>query len=223
MLLILAVDPRSPKDVPTIRSIGCAAGLQKVKKWNVADILAKAANLAINVNTGWELTAAGIKRVQSTLEDSDLNFVVSNTSQSLRAQLGQINDPDSFAFVDEAIQCFEMNQYRAAVVLSWVGAISVLQHRIFTTRLTDFNSEALRRDHKWKLAKSADDLGRMKEHEFLNVLETLGVLCKPVKQTLQNHCLQLRNSCGHPNALKIAENSVAAHIEKLILNVFSVL
>jgi hypothetical protein len=42
-----------------------------------------------------------------------------------------------------------------------------------------------------------------------------------VKLVLQNECLMLRNACGHPNTLSIAENSVAAHIEKLIRNVFS--
>jgi hypothetical protein len=48
-----------------------------------------------------------------------------------------------------------------------------------------------------------------------------GVIGKNVKQLLQNECLMLRNACGHPNSVSIAENSVAAHIEKLIKNVFA--
>ena len=60
----------------------------------------------------------------------------------------------------------------------------------------------------------------MKEHDFLDVCEALGVFGKNVKQVLQNECLILRNACGHPNSLTIAENSVAAHIEKLIKNIF---
>jgi hypothetical protein len=61
----------------------------------------------------------------------------------------------------------------------------------------------------------------MKEHDFLDVLNAIGVLGKNVKQELQNNCLQLRNSCGHPNSFKVGEHRVAAHIETLIQNVFS--
>ena len=70
------------------------------------------------------------------------------------------------------------------------------------------------------LAKNADDLTRMKEHEFLQVLESISAIGKNVKRELEN-CLNLRNACGHPNSLEIAENRVAAHLEILTLNVFS--
>jgi hypothetical protein len=60
----------------------------------------------------------------------------------------------------------------------------------------------------------------MKEHDFLDVLESISVLGKNVKQELQK-CLQLRNGCGHPNTLQIADHKVSAHVEDLILNVFA--
>jgi hypothetical protein len=60
----------------------------------------------------------------------------------------------------------------------------------------------------------------MKEAEFLDVLVALSILGKNVKQELEN-CLKLRNGCGHPNSLRIGEARVSAHIEILILNVFS--
>lgn len=46
------------------------------------------------------------------------------------------------------------------------------------------------------------------------------ILGKSVRQQLQK-CLDLRNGCGHPNSLKLAEHSVSSHIEILMLNVFS--
>jgi len=60
----------------------------------------------------------------------------------------------------------------------------------------------------------------MKEHDFLDVLESISLIGKNVKQELQQS-LQLRNACGHPNSLKIGVNKVSSHIEILILNVFS--
>lgn len=60
----------------------------------------------------------------------------------------------------------------------------------------------------------------MKESEFLSVLEKISVLGKSVRQQLQKG-LELRNGCGHPNSLKLAEHTVSSHIEILVLNVFS--
>ena len=120
----------------------------------------------------------------------------------------------------EAIACFENRLYRAAVVLSWSGAVSVLQNHIVNKRLTDFNAEAQRRNRKWRDALNSDDLGLMREYEFLDVLESLSVIGKNVKFELKK-CLQLRNGCGHPNSLSIGPHQVAAHLEILLLNVFS--
>jgi hypothetical protein len=86
--------------------------------------------------------------------------------------------------------------------------------------LAAFNAEAIRRDAKWKTAKTRDDLARMKEADFLNVLEAISVIGKSVKQELEG-CLRLRNGAGHPNSLRMGEARVAAHLESLIQNVFA--
>ena len=109
---------------------------------------------------------------------------------------------------------------RSAVVLSWVGAISLLYDHVVANNLSDFNTEAHRRNPKWKAAKNKDDLTRMKEHEFLQVLPAISVLGKSVKDELEG-CLKFRNGCGHPNGLSIGESRVTGHIESLILNVYS--
>jgi hypothetical protein len=61
----------------------------------------------------------------------------------------------------------------------------------------------------------------MKEHEFLQILNAISAIGKSVKDELEG-CLKLRNGCGHPNSLQIGEARVSAHIETLMLNVFSV-
>ena len=138
----------------------------------------------------------------------------------LKCHLADISDPLIEAFVTEAITCHEMGLHRAAVVLAWVGCVSVLQEYVVQNKLPEFNAEARRRGEKWKAAKTRDDLNRMKEYDFLQVLESISVIGKSVKQELEKR-LQLRNACGHPSSLRIADNTVAAHIEVLILNVFS--
>jgi hypothetical protein len=131
-----------------------------------------------------------------------------------------LTNPDTKRFVEEAVECFESRKFRAAVVLSWVGAVSLIQEHIMSKELTAFNTEALRRDPKWRTAKTADDLSRMKEADFLEVISAISVIGKNVKQELEG-CLKLRNGCGHPNSLQIGEARVSAHVEVLILNVFA--
>ena len=143
------------------------------------------------------------------------------TLSALRQALPKIATQHARDFVAEGIGCAEAKFHRAAVVLTWVGAIRVLYDYVVANNLPAFNAEATRRDPKWRAAKTAEDLSRMKEHEFLQVLEAISVIGKGVKAELEG-CLKLRNSCCHPNSLQVSENRTAAHIETLILNVFSV-
>ncbi|MBI5683946.1 MAG: hypothetical protein HZC54_02600 [Verrucomicrobia bacterium] len=144
-------------------------------------------------------------------------------ASSLRQHAKRITDQDTSAFLDEAIKSFEAGLYRAAVVLSWVGAMSLLQDEVFGRHLHAFNAEAQRRDADWRAAKAKDDLSRMKESDFLDIIGSppLSIIGKNVKEELKNNCLQLRNGCGHPNSLKIGESRASAHIEVLVLNIFA--
>ena len=141
-------------------------------------------------------------------------------AESLRALLPKLKNEDGRAFLAEAVVCAEQSLSRAAVVLSWVGAMALLHDRVVAKHLTALNAEASKRDPKWKAAKTADDLGKLKESTFLEIAESIGLIGKNVKQELDT-CLKLRNGCGHPNSLKIGTNKVAAHLETLALNVYA--
>lgn len=219
VLVCLAVEPVAPRAVKVIIELAFSSGWRKVKNKNVSLILSRSNGLAVRSTDGWELTKAGIGIV-SQLAGPAMGNPIPKTAAALRAHLSQISHPDTRAFAEEAISCFEGRQFRAAIVLSWIGAVSVLQKYVTSNKLTEFNAEALKRNSKWKSAKSSDDLGLMKEDDFLDVLQAISVIGKNVKQELKK-ALTLRNGCGHPNSLKVAEHKVAAHIEDLILNVFA--
>lgn len=223
LLVLLAIEPAEPMVVKEVKLRGKKAGWPGIVKLNVSLSLSRTEGRAIRTDAGWELGDSGKKRVAELSALLPGNRVILNTSNSLRAHLARISDPLCRDFVNEAVICFEAKQYRAAVVFSWAGAIALLHKHVFDHHLGAFNAEATRREPKWKQAKQQDDLGRMGENDFLNVCESIGVagLGNNVKSLLQNNCLKLRNTCGHPNSAQIAENSAAAHIEKLILNVFT--
>lgn len=217
LLLVLAAQGR-PVGTAALRSAAVAAGLRKAKGWNVSDILGRAAPLVFRAADGWQLTDAGRKRI-SALGGTAAASPTVTAATALRAHVASIADLKTAEFVREAISCLEHRQLRAAVVLSWVGAMSILHARVVAHHLAAFNAEARQRDAGWRAAKTTDDLSRMKERDFLNVLEAISVIGKNVKQELQD-ALTLRNGCGHPNSLIIGETVVAAHIEILVLNVF---
>lgn len=213
------MDVDTPKPVKQVRELATEAGLNAVKKWNVSSILASSKGLAIRTPSGWELSPQGRGQV-AKLAGSLALGPPAHVAASLRKHLASVNNPDVEAFITEAIGCYEYEFHRAAIVLSWVGAVSVLQEFVVQNHLNQFNAEAKRRDPKWKDAKIRHGLSRMKEYDFLQILQAISVIGKGVKQELEKR-LQLRNACGHPSTLKIGQNAVAAHIEVLILNVFS--
>lgn len=99
--------------------------------------------------------------------------------------------------------------------------MALLQNRVVAKHLAAFNTQALKRESQWKPAKTTDDLGRIKEAAFLEIAVAISLIGKNVKQELDT-CLRLRNSCGHPNSLKIGPNKAAAHLEILALNVYAI-
>lgn len=220
LLLILFSDSESPKSVAKLKEIGTANGLRECVKWNVSDSLSKAKGKTTFIKGNWVLTAAGRKYLITQKYIAEQKARLANDVADLHSHASSIINAQTKGFIEEAISCLEANQKRAAVVYSWIGSVALLYDYVVNHHLAAFNAEALRRDTKWKAAKNVDDLSKLKEFDFLNILEAISVIGKNVKQELQN-CLQLRNGCGHPNSLQIGERKVAAHIEILILNVLS--
>jgi hypothetical protein len=107
--------------------------------------------------------------------------------------------------------------------MSWLSAVDVLHAYVVEKHLGDFNiqasKDAINKKNPWKIAKTTDDLGLMKENDFIETLYKISIIGKNVRDELQL-CLRRRNGCGHPNSLKLRGNTVAAHLEILILNVF---
>ena len=204
--------------VKDLRSRAEEAGYREPRKWNVSAYLARSTGRAIRTSDGWEITDSGRQRLLA-LDVPLVNAALFEVASDLRNALSGIADPDTRSFVGEAVGCYEAEFYRSAIVMSWVGAVAVLHTHIHKNNLTAFNREATHRNRKWKPARTTDDLGRMKESDFLDIIHSLSIIGGNVKTELQE-CLKRRNACGHPNSLQVRANSAAHHLEILILNVF---
>lgn len=218
-LLIILASLGGVHQVKEIKGCAKQAGFRVPNNWNVSSVLNAAIGLAIRTEKGWEITKKGKDYLLS--EGVPLNNIQSfETAHELRNLLRKISNADTRGFVEEAIICTEHSLHRSAVVMAWLAAIHILRVKVFSGHLSDFNSEARKVNPKWKPAKTEDDLSVMKESDFLDRLVAISLIGTDVKKQLRQ-CLELRNSCGHPNSLKIEQLKVASHIETLILNVFS--
>lgn len=221
VLLILESQNGVPTKSTEIVNIGVSHGLRQILSWNVHAVLAKIQNKGhiSKLPDGWILTGPGRIYVQTKFSLAD-PASTKETALNLRIHLEKISNPDTREFVEEAIACLEAKQLKSAVVMSWVGAISVLYDFVLANKLTEFNARAKVVKKDWKEAITKDDLAKMKESDFLDILAYLSILGGNVKEDLKNNCLNLRNSCGHPSSFKVGKHKVEAHIETLIQNVF---
>lgn len=220
-LLCVAAGGAVAVSVGNVRKLALEAGVKGAKNINFSAHLSSTEDKAFKSIGGWELTDAGRQYVASIAAQGLSTSPAAVEAKALRALLPKLTNEDARTFLTEAIVCAEQSLFRAAVVLSWVGAIALLHEAAIRGYLAGVNAEALRRDPKWKPAKTVDDLSRMREGTFLEVAEAVSLIGKNVRQEL-DACLKLRNACGHPNSLKIGSNKVAAHLETLTLNVYGV-
>ncbi|MBI1622567.1 hypothetical protein [Aquamicrobium zhengzhouense] len=217
LLLILATFD-APAKRAGIRERAANAGLTIGKTWNPSASLRKSKGLAIRVPEGWELTDSR-KACLRSLGVTSLSSAAMQVATDLRAHLDKIINPNTRAFVEEAIKCHQSALYRSAIVMSWLAAVDILHRVVVAKHLAVFNASAKSVDAKWKDAVNEDGVGRMGEEKFLERCAAIGVLGKNQKDELLKG-LKLRNGCGHPNSLKVGPNAVANHIEILLLNVF---
>ena len=219
-LLLILSSFDEPCQVKDMRVRATESGFRMPKTWNPSAPLGRSKGLAIRTPLGWEITDAGKQHLRN-LGVTKVGPAAVQVATDLRAELPNIVDPDTRAFVEEAIKCWEAELYRSAIVMSWLAAVDVLHNYVHANHLAAFNAEAKRIDSRWKDAKTTDDIGRMKEADFLDriAVAPVSIIGKNVKKELQD-CLDRRKGCGHPNSLSIGANTVAHHIEILLLNVF---
>jgi hypothetical protein len=179
---------------------------------------------AIYLPNGWTVT----KACRDSLADRGLINpvgVLTPVTEALERYLTDVHDPDRARFVEEAIQYVKNKAYRSAIVLTWVGAVYLLYQHVLNNKLAEFNQEGHRRFQNqkkgWNDVADVDDLANaVKESDFLNMLQHIGVLTKAEQKELQN-CLDRRNTAGHPNSSSFEEVTVGAHIHELIAKVYS--
>lgn len=175
---------------------------------------------AVSLPNGWALTTEG----RVSLEERKIisrSGILTPVVAALEKYLLDVHDSDKSRFVEEAVQCVRNKAFRAAIVLSWVGAVYLLYNYVVSQKLKEFNAEVHRRWPKRNDANGVDDLASFKEADFLNILEHIKVITDAQSKELTS-CLNRRNTAGHPNSHSFEEVTVGSHIHTLISIVYSI-
>ena len=169
---------------------------------------------------GWEHTSHSEKKLSLKGFETGSSPLTPFT-QSLLKAIDEIKGEENKRFLREAVGCMQSKHFRAAIVLSWVGALWVLYEKAFANHASAFVKEAQAQGMKNFQVKNSEDFSKIhKESVFLEIAEKVGLISKTERKELVG-CLDRRNDAGHPNDADPGEGLVAGHIEVLIKHVFS--
>jgi hypothetical protein len=124
-------------------------------------------------------------------------------------------------FLQEAIDCYKVRAYRAAIVMTWNLAYDHLVRWILTdpTRVTALNvAFAKRFQKKLPTIATSQDLEDIKEFDVVESCGTACLLSSNVVRILREK-LTKRNIAAHPSAVVVMEPQANDVITDLVNNV----
>ena len=147
--------------------------------------------------------------------------VVKETSQTLRKLIPLVTGDSERSFLKEAIDCYEIKAYRAAIVMAWILSLDHLFEFIFTHKLDAFNnalSKIKDKRLKIKAISSKDDFSDIPEARFIEIARSAKIISNDVRKILVAK-LGIRNSCAHPSGVRVPQLKAAEFIQDLVDNV----
>jgi hypothetical protein len=176
------------------------------------------APLVHSMKKGYRLERSEKERVQKSLIDQPFQR---DTSTSLRGLIGKLALSQERDFLDEAIKCYEVQAYRAAIIMVWILVIDHLQEFILKHHLASFNIELAKvKDKRVKVTTVTvkDDFGDIPEGKFIEIVRAANIISNDVRKILTGK-LDIRNSYAHPSNITLSPAKAADFITDLTDNV----
>jgi hypothetical protein len=137
--------------------------------------------------------------------------------KNLRDLIVKITNQSEKDFLSEAIKTFEIEAYRASILMVWLLTIDHLYEYVLQYKLSDFIS-ALRRMNNNKSIVTKDDFGEIKESIFIEACRGANIISNDIRKILDTK-LGIRNSFAHPSTITLPKSKALEFIEDLIENV----
>jgi hypothetical protein len=172
----------------------------------------------LRIKDGYQLHRASRTILDGKITKKKIKTKVSN---DLRLLLGHISNPEENEFLKEAINCFEISAYRAAIVMVWNLTIDHIYEYILKYEQSNFNlALAKNMDKRIKICtvNTKDDFGEIPEGKFIEFCRSVNIISNDIRKILDTK-LGIRNSYAHPSNIKVIESKATEFIEDLVNNV----
>jgi hypothetical protein len=163
--------------------------------------------------------------VRSTLDakygDHPTTAVVKKLLAELPAKIPNIAER---VFLQEALDCYKVKAYRAAIVMAWNLAYDHLSTWILTdaSRLAKFNADAARVFTKKPkapvVASATEPFAEYKESELVQIAKSAVLITDGMSKILKKE-LDRRNSAAHPSSVVMIQSQADDAITDLVNNV----
>ena len=134
---------------------------------------------------------------------------------------GKVPDEAERLFLAEAISCFRIKAFRAAIVMTWNVAYDHFEGWIIRNHLADFNARIpvnFPRRLGIAIAKKDDFSNHFKESEVIEIARSAGFLHDNIKKIMADK-LTKRNLAAHPSLIEITQYQAEDTISDLVNNV----
>ncbi|MCQ6960423.1 hypothetical protein [Mucilaginibacter aquariorum] len=147
------------------------------------------------------------------------NKHTAHISATLRSLLPKLTSSEQKSFLEEAVSCFEINCYRASIVMAWLLTMDAIYEMILKNYLSEFNA-AIQSNGQYKkiTISKKEDFNDIKEADFITLLRIGRIFSGDIRKILLEK-LDFRNTAAHPNTIIIKESKAISFIEDLIENV----
>ena len=166
----------------------------------------------------YSLHRAVKKELDKIFLDSKL---IRKTNVELRELANKLKGGNQKDFLNEVIDCFEVDARRASIIMIWLLTVDTLFEFIIKKKLKNFN-DAIQAHGKYRkiTITKKDDFNEIKEIDFIEVMKVAKIITNDERKILDVK-LGIRNTCAHPNSIKISKTSVIAYIEDLVGNIIN--
>ena len=168
---------------------------------------------------GYYLDGRERKRLDDILEPNVSHATVSALLKSLTESV-QVGEERTF--LEEAIRCYRVAAFRAAIVMTWNLAYDHLRKWVLQEpdRLASFNDGSVKRFTKKPktVVMKVEDFEDYKESEFIDACSTGKLISKNLEEMLREK-LKRRNMAAHPSTISILQPQADDVITDLIKNV----
>lgn len=214
-----AIEGKSSFSVSDIRTAFNSVGVEPPNVSQYLDRLTKKKPPQLRKTSGGFKLVASVRR--SMDQKIGKNPSVIAVSKLLSDLPSKVPNSDERVFLGEALNCYKVKAYRAAILMVWNLAFDHLMEWLLSdvTRLDRLNNGIQKRfPKKNTLISSRDDFEEFKESEVIAACRTARLLNKNQVEILEAK-LKRRNTVAHPSTIVITQAQADDAITDLVNNV----